>query len=136
MTYSDLLFALLVLCTLAVIPIAVVALARHRARMAERLLQNEGLLRIARKGISWWPVEGDTGDRGVNIFTQVLDGTRYVVFFNYGDAARTYSVPLSRLGVGKGTCTATELFSGEVVDVVGEFKVTVPASDVKLYRLK
>jgi len=104
--------------------------------MAERLLQNEGLLRIARKGISWWPVEGDTGDRGVNIFRQVLDGTRYVVFFNYGDAARAYSVPLARLGVGKGASTATELFSGEVVEVVGEFKVTVPASDVKLYRLK
>ena len=104
--------------------------------MAERLLQNEELLGIARKGISFRPVEGNTGDRGVNIFTQVLDGVRYVVIFNYSDKGKEYEVPLSRLGVGNRACTATELFSQESVDVIGEFKVTVPASDVKLYRLK
>jgi alpha-galactosidase len=104
--------------------------------MAERLLEDEGLLGIARKGISWRPVEGNTGDRGVNIFTQVLDGVRYVAFFNYTDKDKDYEEPLVRLGVGAGACRATELFSHGVEEFEGRMVVRVPASDVRLYRLK
>jgi alpha-galactosidase len=105
-------------------------------KMAELLLQNEELLGIARKGISWRPVEANTGDRGVNIFTQVLDGVTYAAFFNYSDKEREYSVPLSRLGITRGSCSATELFGLGVLAAVGQLRVVVPASDVRLYRLK
>jgi alpha-galactosidase len=104
--------------------------------MAELMLQSEELLRIARKGVSFLPVEGNTGDRGVNIFTQVLDGVPYVAFFNYSDQEKEYSVPLARLSVSGGACSATELFSHGVEEFKGKMVVRVPASDVRLYRLK
>lgn len=91
--------------------------------MGKLLLQKEDLLAIARKGVAFRPV---SGERSVNVFTQVLDGVRYVAVFNYGDRDSSFSVGFE--GRGK------ELFSGADVELDG--KVMVPASDVKIFRLK
>ncbi|MBS1664796.1 MAG: alpha-galactosidase [Bacteroidetes bacterium] len=104
--------------------------------MAQLLLQNKDLLAIARKGISFRPVLANTGDRGVEVFTQVLDGVRYVAFFNYSDKDRVFSLPLARMeGVGS-SCRAKELFGGEVMNFERSMEVRVPASDVKIFRIE
>ncbi len=105
-------------------------------KMGKLLLQNEDLLQIARNGVSFRPVEANTGDRGVNVFTQIVDGKRMVAVFNYSDKDQEYSVPLERLGVSEGSVRAKELFTSETTTYSKNIDVKVPASDVRIYRLE
>lgn len=100
------------------------------------LLQNQALLTIAKAGKSFRPVEANTGNKGVNVFTQVIGNKRYVAVFNYTDKNEYYVIPFRRAGIVAANRKATELFSGQAITLHGDaLRVTVPASDVVIYRI-
>lgn len=105
--------------------------------MAKLLLQNKALLAIAQKGISFRPVDANTGNKGVNVFTQVINGKRYIAIFNFTDKDETYTIPLIRAGIrSKAVQQVTELFSATTLPVSGILQVKVPASDAVIYRME
>ncbi|BAV07946.1 alpha-galactosidase [Filimonas lacunae] len=105
--------------------------------MALQLLQNKALLTIAKNGKSFRPVDANTGNKGVNVFTQEINGQRYIAVFNYTDKEQEYHIPLQRAGVlSKTPQQATELFSNSPIPLNNNsLQVTIPASDAVIYRL-
>ncbi|GGH79360.1 alpha-galactosidase [Filimonas zeae] len=104
--------------------------------IARQLLQNPALLAIAREGKTFRPVDANTGNKGVNVFTQVIGGKRYVAVFNYTGNNENYVVPFNRAGIKAADQKATELFSGNTVTLQGNaLRVTVAASDAVIYRI-
>jgi len=97
---------------------------------AMKFLTNKEVNAVA-KGISFRPVEGN-GEKSENQFyhTDSEDNLYYAVF-NYGEEDMEVAVPFERIGVeSSGIATATELWSGESLDLKASVKV--PAKDVKL----
>jgi len=67
--------------------------------------------RWARAGISFRPVEGNTGTNAADVFVRQDGGTWYVAVFNYNTFGVIKGVNLARLGIS-GTYTAVDLWSG------------------------
>ncbi|HEU4551486.1 MAG TPA: CBM35 domain-containing protein [Chitinophaga sp.] len=105
---------------------------------ARQLLQNAGLLNIARNGNgkAFRPVEGNTGNQPNELFTAAVGSYQYLAIVNYGSSAKTYTVNLGRVGLSSGSYAAKELFSGAVSNVSGTLTVTVPAADAVIYRFE
>ena len=97
---------------------------------AMKFLTNKEVNAVA-KGISFRPVEGN-GEKSENQFYHTdSEGNLYYAVFNYGEEDMEVAVPFERIGVeSSGIATATELWSGESLDLKASVKV--PAKDVKL----
>lgn len=105
--------------------------------VAQLLLQNKNLLAIAKQGKSFRPVDANTGNRGVHVFTRELNGQRYVALFNYSDKPQTYDIPFNRAGITNKATKALELFTDKVLPLQGNtLQITVPASDAVIYRVE
>lgn len=106
--------------------------------MARKLLQNKDLLTVAKHGKSFRPIEGNTGNKGVNLFTQTLGGKRYIAAFNYTGDAYEFIVPLSRIGVtATNSLQYKELFSGQVATIENDIlKIKVEGSDAVILQLQ
>ncbi|MDG3581087.1 T9SS type A sorting domain-containing protein [Galbibacter pacificus] len=101
---------------------------------AKELLQNEALLKLAKNGKAFRPVEGNTGDRANEVFVNQVDGVNYVAVFNYGDQ-KSYNIALDRLGfTNEGYCVK-ELFTGDMFALNGNsLQVNLGAKDVVFYE--
>jgi alpha-galactosidase len=103
---------------------------------AQKLLQNKSILAITRKGKSFRPVDANTGNKGVNVFTQIIEGICYAAVFNFNSQDQELTIPLNRLGLNdKGVqWQATELFTSTTLQLHDSLHLKVPASDALIYK--
>lgn len=102
---------------------------------AIKFLTNPEVNAVAR-GISFRPVEGN-GIRSENQFyLDNKDGSYYFALFNYDETALHTTVATDRIGLDS-QCeyVAKELWSGDEQHISGNFPVSVPPKDVKLFHL-
>ena len=103
--------------------------------LARTCLTNEAIGEVARAGISFLPVEGNTGTNATDTFVRQDGSTWYVAVFNYTASSANKSLNLARLGIS-GTCTAEDLWSGALSTVSGTtWNVSLGARRAKLFRL-
>ncbi|MDD4822012.1 MAG: hypothetical protein PHI48_05575 [Bacteroidales bacterium] len=107
---------------------------------AEKFVTNPDINAIGRIGKSFAPVEGYTA-AGTNRAEELLllrtDDALFVAAFNLTDKEKPVTIEWSRLGLSStGKKQVKELWSGETTAVKGaSIKTTVPAKDVKLFRI-
>jgi hypothetical protein len=98
-------------------------------------LTNHDINEIARAGVSFQPVEGNTGTNAADVFVRQDGSTWYVAIFNYTGSGMAKTLILGRLGIS-GTYTATDLWSGTISSVTGtNWTVNLGAAQAKLFRL-
>lgn len=103
--------------------------------VAQSLFQNQEVLDIARNGIAFRPVDGNTGTGASELFTRVIGNYLYLAAINYGTSSKSYSVPYSRIGLQGGTYTMKELFGATTTTITSSIGFTVPAGDAAIYRI-
>ena len=103
--------------------------------LAQMCLTNAAINEVARSGISFRPVEGNTGTGPSTVFVRQDGSSWYVAVFNYTASAVNSSLNLTRLGMA-GTYTAVDLWSGTTSTVSGTtWSVSLGAKQAKLFRL-
>ncbi|HEX7652199.1 MAG TPA: autotransporter-associated beta strand repeat-containing protein, partial [Verrucomicrobiae bacterium] len=103
--------------------------------LAQTCLTNAGINEVARSGVSFRPVEGNTGSGPSTLFVRQDGNTWYVAVFNYTAFAANPSLNLARMGIA-GTYTAVDLWSGAISTVSGTtWSVSLGAKQAKLFRL-
>lgn len=71
------------------------------------------------------------------MFTNQDDDYIYVAIFNFSGKAVEKTLPLRRLGLSEATeFHALELWSHDKVKLHGAIKASIPARDVKVYRIE
>jgi Alpha galactosidase C-terminal beta sandwich domain len=104
--------------------------------LATTCLTNAAINAIARAGIIFRPVEGNTGTNAADIFVRQDGSTWYVAIFNYNAAAANKTLNLPRLGLS-GTYTATDLWTSAKTSVTNTtWAVNLGAKQAKLFRLQ
>ncbi|TYP79189.1 alpha-galactosidase [Paenibacillus methanolicus] len=115
--------------------------ARQRA---EAWLANEEVLRLARLGRTFVPLEGDADSGAAEIFTLRMfeddsdSDVLYVAVFNYErDTVPEKAVSFERLGLAdkEGGYRVRELWSGEGWTAAGELRLSLEAMEAKLIRI-
>lgn len=105
-----------------------------------RVVRNSGnseLNAMARNCKSFRPVEHGVGTKAADIFTNEDDKYIYVAIFNFTDKPVGKRLALRRLGLSEGTdYQAMELWSHDPVTLRGSIKASLPAKDVKVYRIE
>ncbi|MBD2757667.1 alpha-amylase family protein [Spirosoma validum] len=101
---------------------------------AQSLLQNPALLAIARAGIAFRPVEGNTGESATNLFVRETDRYVYLAVFNYEDN-KTVSIDFSRIGLRAGRYVAKELYSNTTLAAQDSMKITFDEPDARIYQI-
>ena len=103
--------------------------------LARTYLTNATINEVARAGVSFRPVEGNTGTNAAEIFVRQDGNIWYLAVFNYIASTTNKSVNLARLGIS-GTYTAMDLWNGTFSTVSGEnWNVSLDARQAKLFRL-
>jgi alpha-galactosidase len=103
--------------------------------LAMMCLTNAGINEVARAGVSFRPVEGNTGTNAADVFVRQDGSNWYVAVFNYNTFGVTTNLNLARLGIS-GTYTAVDLWSGTSATVSGTtWNVNLGARQAKLFRL-
>ncbi len=103
--------------------------------LAQNCLAHAGINEVARAGVSFRPVEGNTGTDASDVFVRQSGNTWYVAVFNYSVFTANKSLNLARLG-RSGTYTAVDLWSGAVSSVSGStWNVSLGSRQAKLFRL-
>lgn len=105
--------------------------AKDRAR---KFMTNAAVNAVA-IGKSFSPLEG-TGENSENQFVYTNeDGVTYYAVFNYTESDNVLPIPFARMGIdNESVKKITELWSGETV--AKDSQITVPAKDVKLYKIE
>lgn len=104
--------------------------------LAQNNLTRAGINEVARAGISFRPVEGNTGADASDVFVRQDGGTWYVAVFNYSAFGTIKNLNLARLGITEAPYTAVDLWSGSVSSVNGPtWNVSLGARQAKLFRL-
>jgi len=103
--------------------------------LARTCLTNEAIDEVARAGVSFLPVEGNTGTNATDTFVRQDGGTWYIAVFNYTTSSANKSLNLARLGIS-GTYTAEDLWSKTLFTVSGTtWNVSLGSRQAKLFRL-
>src|SRR6267142_6471240 len=89
-----------------------------RQSLARMCLTNARINEIARSGVTFQPVEGNTGTNASDVFVRQDGSTWYVAIFNYTRSDVAKNLNLGRLGI-PGTYTARDLGSGAISSVTG-----------------
>lgn len=104
--------------------------------LAQNYLTRAAMNEVARAGVSFRPVEGNTGKNASDVFVRQDNNTWYVAVFNYSDFGTTKNLNLARLGISGTPYTAVDLWSGNVSTVnVTTWNVNLGARQAKLFRL-
>ncbi len=67
--------------------------------VAKKLYQNKELLKVIKNGKAFRPVEGNTGDKTTEMFTQWIGNDFYLAVFNYSNDTKEYNINRQRLGL-------------------------------------
>jgi alpha-galactosidase len=103
--------------------------------LAWTCMTNEAIDEVARAGVSFLPVEGNTGTNATDTFVRQDGSTWYVAVFNYTAFSANKSLNLARLGIS-GAYTAEDLWSGALSTVSGTtWNVSLGSEQAKLFRL-
>jgi hypothetical protein len=103
--------------------------------LARTCLTNADINAVARAGISFRPVEGNTGTSAGDVFVRQDGSTWYVAIFNYGGTNVVKQVDLIRAGIS-GTYTVTDLWAGTVSTLTNTtWNVSLGPAQAKLFRL-
>jgi hypothetical protein len=98
-------------------------------------LTNATINGVARAGVSFRPVEGNTGTNSADVFVRQDGGVWYIATFNYTGSSVVKTLNLARLEIS-GTYTAMDLWSGTFSTVTGaSWNVTLGVQQAKLFRL-
>lgn len=99
---------------------------------AKSLFQNLKVLDVARDGIAFRPVEGNSENSASEVFVKEKEGVYDVAIVNYGET-KTFDLDFSRLGIGSSGYSVKELYSGQQVNYQGtSISVNVAARDAKI----
>lgn len=102
---------------------------------AQLLFQNQDILDIARGGVAFRPVDGNTGQGTNDLFVRQSGNYFYLAVFNYGSAGKSYNINLSRVGLNGNTSYAVkELYSGVTSSASGSLALNLGAADASVYR--
>lgn len=78
-----------------------------------RLFTNGEVLALAKKGLAFRPLEGDTGEKAATAFVLKDGKTVYVAAFNYDrEGPKLTRIDFNRAGIGAGPWRSTELWEG------------------------
>jgi alpha-galactosidase len=103
--------------------------------LARTCLTNADINGVTRAGVSFRPIEGNTGTNASDVFVRQDDGAWYIAVFNYSASSTTKNLSLARLGIS-GTYTAKDLWAGTFSPVAGtNWNVNCGARQAKLFRL-
>lgn len=103
---------------------------------AKALLQNQEILDIARNGVAFKPVEGNSEQGASEVFVNKIGEDYYVAVINYGEE-KTYNLNLSRLGIGSAQYRVKELYTGSWHSVKGaSLKVDIGTEDAAIFRFE
>ena len=103
--------------------------------LAQNCLTRAGINEVARAGVTFRPVEGNTGANASDVFVRQDGNTWYVSVFNYSGSSAVKSLNLARLGIS-GIYTAVDLWSGALSSVSGStWNVSLGARQARLFRL-
>ncbi len=103
--------------------------------LAISCLTNPNINQVARAGLSFRPVEGNTRTNATDVFVRQDGSNWYVAAFNYNASSVTKNLNLSRLGIS-GTYTAKDLWDGTFSSIAGtNWTVNLGARHAKLFRL-
>lgn len=109
----------------------------HSSQAAKQWLQNQDLLKVARQGGMFRPVDHHSGDQSSNIFVKNSGRYTYVAVINYSQQAATFSLALQQAGLSaKETYTAKELFSGQLSTQHTSMQIPLPSADAVIYQLE
>ncbi|MGV3614761.1 MAG: alpha-galactosidase [Fimbriimonas sp.] len=103
----------------------------------KRLFANREALDLARKAISFRPIDGDTGSKAGDGFVHVEPNgkTAYVAVFNFSKTdVKAKTVALSRLGLS-GSWTVRDMWTGTTRTVDREVTFSLPPMECALVRL-
>lgn len=104
--------------------------------LAQNCLTRSRINEVARAGISFRPVEGNTGAAASDVFIRQDGNTWYVAVFNYSTLGSIKNLNLARLGLTGAPYTAVDLWSGNVSTVSGPtWSISLAARQAKLFRL-
>jgi len=103
---------------------------------AKKWLQNQELLKAGSFGVAFLPVEGNTGDKANELFVRKNNGFLYVAVINYKPTAKTFSIPLERLGLTKMSYEGTELFGKQTLQIKKSLNLNLAATDASLLKIK
>ena len=103
--------------------------------LALSCLTNANIDEVARSGVSFRPVEGNTGTNATDVFVRQDGSAWYIAAFNYNASNVTKNLNFSRLGIS-GTYTARNLWDGTFSSIAGtNWSVNLGARQAKLFRL-
>ncbi|MEG6612479.1 hypothetical protein V6C42_06395 [Pseudoclostridium thermosuccinogenes] len=106
-----------------------------RAR-TEKLLSNSNITRLAQKGMSFRPVEGNTGSAASEFFTLQNGDEFYLAAFNYSDREAEKIINLSRIGLDERVeYVATDLWTGERMTVSKVFNIRLDAAQSRIFSI-
>ena len=103
--------------------------------LATACLTNAAINQGARAGVSFRPVEGNTGTNATDVFVRQNGNAWYLAAFNYSASSTVKTINLARAGIS-GTNTAVDLWTGATTIVSGTtWNVSLDAKQAKLFRL-
>lgn len=101
----------------------------------KKFLTNPEINDIARIPFSFRPLRGDT-ENSDNKFYLSNDKEVYLVVFNYSESTLNETIAMNELGLDANSgFQAKELWSGEAFILEKEMNCTVPAKDVKVFKI-
>ena len=110
--------------------------ARERAR---EILTNEEINEVAKAGISFRPVEGNTKDRACDTFTRydAEEDVTYLAVFNFSATEnKRMTVELSRIGLDPGLkYQMYDLWSKTTREIQGSAEITLEEAQPKIFKI-
>ncbi|MES2826973.1 MAG: alpha-galactosidase [Bacteroidota bacterium] len=103
---------------------------------AKTLLANKELLDVARTGLAFKPLNGNTGTSANPVFVRQDKGYLYIALFNYGKDRRTFDIPLADLGLMNLVYQSTDLFTAARVELNKKLLFSLEPSDAAILKIK
>ena len=111
---------------------------KNAKKRADAYLTNKDINNVARSGMTFKPVEGNTGSSAADTFVRDDGGnTYYIAVFNYDTAkSKSMKINLSRVGLyGSFTYKVKNLWSGAVSTASGTLNVSLSPGESGIYML-
>lgn len=103
---------------------------------AKSLLQNPDILQIAKNGVAFKPVEGNSGDTASELFVREINGNLYLAVLNYGDQPKQFVIDLKRIGLDHLKSYETrELFGNRKTAAKETLNVDLAGTDAAIFKI-
>jgi alpha-galactosidase len=101
---------------------------------AIELLQQAEVLDIARDGIAFRPVEGNSEKGACEMFEKQIGDNYYLAIFNYG-TEKSFAVDLGRLSVNRSPSEVKELYTGKICAIQdSSIRISVRTKDAAILK--